>query len=201
MEKDMRLIDRNATLDWTLERKKWRGLLVAAQVLKGLLSCWRRRRHIHYYVQHRIRYTVAHNNVVSVRKRLQSFLGGRGGRRGAIIRPSGRGRRSKGVNNRLRTYFWCLGTCRRRSERTGCPSTRADNDCSTSSSPWSLSRIWRTLPWWWPRFSRNECRPRSNTGTSPVAPTFPWDYVYNNNFFFYHYFSTYYRDCWCIQNI
>ncbi|KAF0721180.1 putative transposon-derived protein F52C9.6 [Aphis craccivora] len=38
-EKDMRLIDKNATLDWTLNREKWRGLLVAAQVLNGPLSC------------------------------------------------------------------------------------------------------------------------------------------------------------------
>uniref|UniRef100_A0A2S2PQV7 Uncharacterized transposon-derived protein F52C9.6 n=1 Tax=Schizaphis graminum TaxID=13262 RepID=A0A2S2PQV7_SCHGA len=38
-EKDMRLIDEDATLDWTLNREKWRGLLVAAQVLNGPLSC------------------------------------------------------------------------------------------------------------------------------------------------------------------
>jgi hypothetical protein len=38
-EKDMRLIDEDATLDWTLNREKWRCLLVAAQVLNGPLSC------------------------------------------------------------------------------------------------------------------------------------------------------------------
>ncbi|KAL4103343.1 hypothetical protein QTP88_018720 [Uroleucon formosanum] len=38
-EKDKRLIDEDATLDWTLNREKWRGLLVAAQVLNGPLSC------------------------------------------------------------------------------------------------------------------------------------------------------------------
>jgi hypothetical protein len=35
----MRLIDEHATLDWTLDREKWKGLLVAAQVLNGPLSC------------------------------------------------------------------------------------------------------------------------------------------------------------------
>lgn len=39
VKKDMRLIDENATLDCTLNRKKWKGLLVAAQVLNGSLSC------------------------------------------------------------------------------------------------------------------------------------------------------------------
>lgn len=38
VEKDMRLIDGNATLDWILDGKKWRALLVAAQVINGSLS-------------------------------------------------------------------------------------------------------------------------------------------------------------------
>jgi len=39
VEKDMRLIEEIATLDWTLDREKWRGLLAAAQVLNEPLSC------------------------------------------------------------------------------------------------------------------------------------------------------------------
>jgi len=39
VKKDMRLIDENATLDWTLDGKKWRCLLVVAQVFNGPLSC------------------------------------------------------------------------------------------------------------------------------------------------------------------
>lgn len=34
----MRLIDWNATLDWTLDIEKQRDLLVAAQILNGPLS-------------------------------------------------------------------------------------------------------------------------------------------------------------------
>jgi len=39
VEKDMRLIDEYATLDWALNREKWKGLIVAVQVLNGPLSC------------------------------------------------------------------------------------------------------------------------------------------------------------------
>jgi len=39
VKKDMRLIDEHATLDWTFDREKWKGLLVLAQVLNGPLSC------------------------------------------------------------------------------------------------------------------------------------------------------------------
>lgn len=38
-ENDMRLIDGSAMLDWTLDVKKWKGLLVAAHDQNGLLSC------------------------------------------------------------------------------------------------------------------------------------------------------------------
>jgi len=36
---DMRPVDGNATMDWALDREKWRGLLVAARVLDGPLRC------------------------------------------------------------------------------------------------------------------------------------------------------------------
>jgi hypothetical protein len=39
VEYDMRLIDEHETLDWTLDREKWKGQLMAAQVLNGPLSC------------------------------------------------------------------------------------------------------------------------------------------------------------------
>lgn len=39
VEKYMQLINENATIDWTLDRDKWRSLLVAAQVLNGPLIC------------------------------------------------------------------------------------------------------------------------------------------------------------------
>lgn len=39
VEKDLRLIDGNTTLHWTLDREKWRGVPVAPQTLNGPLSC------------------------------------------------------------------------------------------------------------------------------------------------------------------
>jgi len=38
VEKDMRQVNRNATIGWELDRKKWRSLLVAALVYNNPLS-------------------------------------------------------------------------------------------------------------------------------------------------------------------
>jgi hypothetical protein len=54
----MRLIDEHATLDWTLDKEKWKCLLVAAQVLNGLLSYIRRRKNIKLAVNKYKNYTL-----------------------------------------------------------------------------------------------------------------------------------------------
>lgn len=44
VENDMRLIDGSVTLDWTLNREKWGGLLMAALVLNGPLICLKKKK-------------------------------------------------------------------------------------------------------------------------------------------------------------
>jgi hypothetical protein len=38
MERDIQLVDMNASVELAFNRERWRGLLVAAQVLQGLLA-------------------------------------------------------------------------------------------------------------------------------------------------------------------